>query len=184
MRKVLISAALMASSVAIAAPAAAQWAPQPQPYGYQNGYGNQNGYGYQNNYGAVRSLQSRIQRVHAQIHQLGNARILSRGEFIGLNRQVDQLEARLSYASRRGLNRGEVNDIERGIARLEWNVRRQARDGNRNYGDHHGNQYGYNQYGNGQYGYGQNGYAQNGYDQDREGRDDRYEDDRGTQHDD
>ncbi|MEO5808853.1 MAG: hypothetical protein ABIR51_02075 [Sphingomicrobium sp.] len=180
MRKFLISAALLGSGVAIASPAAAQWAPQPQAYGYQNGY--QNGYGYQNNYGAVRSYQARIQRAHQQIHQLGNSRRLSRGEFMQLNRQVDQLEARLSYAARRGLNRGEAYNIERGLAQLERNIQRQASYGY-GYNDHHGNQYGYNQYGNGQYGY-QNGYAQIRNDQDRDGRDDRYEDDRGSEHDD
>ena len=44
MRKFLISAALMASTVAIAAPAAAQWAPPAYGYGQQP-YGN--AYGYQ-----------------------------------------------------------------------------------------------------------------------------------------
>ena len=46
MRKFLISAALMASTVAVAAPASAQWYPQ--------------GYGYNYNYGQVRRLQVRI----------------------------------------------------------------------------------------------------------------------------
>ena len=166
MRKVLISAALLASTLTVAAPAAAQWAPPPQSYGYQNGYANQN------NYGAVRSYQARIQRAHQQIHQLGRARVLSRTEFARLNRDVDHIEARLRYASRRGLDRNEAYGIERGIARLERTIQREARDRNGVYGDHHTNQYGYNQYG------------QNSYDRDRDGRDDRYEDDRGGDHDD
>jgi len=56
MRKFVISLAAAGAAFVAAAPAAAQYYPQPQPYGYGAPYGN--AYGY-NNYGRVRSLQAR-----------------------------------------------------------------------------------------------------------------------------
>ncbi len=71
MRKFLVSAALLASTIAVAVPAAAQWAP-PAPQGY--------GYGYQGNYGQVRRLEARIDQIRRQIHQLDRRNILSERE--------------------------------------------------------------------------------------------------------
>jgi len=164
MVKFLIPAALLASTIAVAAPAAAQWA-QPMPQGYAYGYNNQG------NRGLERAYAQRINRLHQQIHQLGERRQLSRSEFLRLNRAVDVLENRLARASYRGLGRQEAYAIERDIARLERNIYREARDG-RNRDHHSQSQYGYNSYG-----------SQQGYDRDRDGRDDRYEDDRGRDHD-
>ncbi len=170
MTRFLIPAALLASTIAVAAPAAAQWA-QPIPQGYAYGYNN-----YQGSRGLTRAYAQRINRLHQQIHRLGERRQLSRSEFLRLNRDVDVIENRLQRASYRGLNRQEAYVIERDIARLERSIYREARDGNRYGGHHAGSQYGYSQYGN-QYG------NQYGYDRDRDGRDDRYEDDRGYDHD-
>jgi len=162
MVKFLVPAALLASTIAVAAPAAAQWA-QPIPQGYAYGYNNNQG-----SRGLARAYAQRINRLHQQIHRLGERRQLSRSEFLRLNRSVDVIENRLARASYRGLNRQEAYVIERDIARLERAIYREARDG-RGYRDHHSQpQYGYSQY---------------GYDRDRDGRDDRYEDDRGTRHD-
>ncbi|MDQ3080518.1 MAG: hypothetical protein M3R03_11050 [Pseudomonadota bacterium] len=162
MRKLLIPAAILASTLAAAAPAAAQWA---QPQG--------NAYGYQNNRGIARSYEVRINRLHQRIHRLGERGQLSRSEFSRLNRAVDVLENRLSRASYRGLNRQEAYQIERDLARLERAIYRDARDG-RGFRDHHSRaQNGYGQYGNDQF----------RNDRDRDGRDDRYEDDRGRDHD-
>lgn len=158
MRKVLVSAALLASTVAIAAPAAAQWAPPAYGYGQPQGYA----YGYHNNYGQVRRLQVRIDHIQRQINRLDRRNILSEREAARLRYESRNIEQRLRYAARNGLNGRERYQIERGIARLERHVHREARDGNR--------------WGN----YGNNGY---GYDHDRDGRDDRYEDDRGRDHD-
>jgi hypothetical protein len=160
MRKFLISAALMASTVSIAAPAAAQWAPPAYGYGQQP-YGN--AYGY-NNYGQVRRLQVRIDQIQRRIVQLDRRNILSNREAARLRNESRTIEQRLRYAARNGLNGRERYDVERRIARLESHVYREARDGNR-----YGGNYGYN-----------NGYN---YDRDRDGRDDRYEDDRGRDHD-
>lgn len=162
MRKFLISAALTASTVAVAAPAAAQWYPQQPAYGYgQQPYGN--AYGY-NNYGQVRRLQVRIDQLQRQIVQLDRRNILSNREASRLRNESRNLEQRLRYAARNGLNGREGYDIERGIQRLEIRIQREARDGNRWRDDR----------------YGRGGY---GYDRDRDGLDDRYERDRGTNYD-
>jgi len=153
MRKVLISAILAASTVAIAAPAAAQNY-QPQygaPYG--NAYG-------QNNRGQVRVLQVRVNQLEQQIRQLDRRNILSDREANRLRYQANMIERQLRAASYNGLNRSEYRSIELRLARLEQNIRHQATDGNR-------------------YGNRNDGYS----DRDRDGRNDRYEDDRGYDHD-
>ncbi len=166
MRKFLIPAAILVSTVAAVAPAAAQWA-QPVPQGY--------GYGYQGNRGVTRAYEMRINRLHQRIHRLGERSQLSRGEFLRLNRAVDVLQNRLSRASYRGLNRQEAYQIERDLARLERAIYRDVRDG-RGFRDHHSRaQNGFGQDGNDQF--------RHGRDRDRDGRDDRFEDDRGRDHD-
>jgi len=158
MRKLLISAALAASTIAIAAPAAAQWAPPP-PQGY--------GYGYHDGYGQVRRLQVRIDQLQRQIARLDSRDILSEREAARLRNESRDLERRLRYAARYGLNGRERYGIERGIQRLEIRIQREARDGNR-----------YRGYGGGYY-------DRDGYrDRDRDGRNDYYERDRGYDHDD
>ena len=164
MRKFLISAALMASTVAVAAPAAAQWYPQQPAYGYgQQPYGN--AYGY-NNYGQVRRLQVRIDQIQRQIVRLDRRNILSNREAGRLRAESRNLEQRLRYVGRNGLSGREGYDIERRIQQLEYRSQREARDGNNWRGDRYGN----------------NGYG-NSYDRDRDGLDDRYERDRGTNYD-
>jgi TolA-binding protein len=121
MRKVLMSAVLAASTLAMAAPAAAQYG-QPQ-------YGN--AYGRTNNYGQVRSLMVRINNLQRQISQLDRRNIVSDREANRLQSQANQIERQLSRASRNGLNSYEARDIQLRIARLEQNIRHQATDGNR-----------------------------------------------------
>ena len=157
MRKFVISAALLASTVAVGAPASAQWYP-PQPQGYA--------YGYNNNYGQVRRLQVRIDQIQRQIRQLDRRNVLSNREARRLSDEARSLEYRLRQLGYNGLNGRERYDIERRIARLEQHVYREARDGNNWRND---------RYGRGGYGY--------NYDRDRDGLDDRYERDRGTNYD-
>ena len=169
MRKLLISTILAASTLAIAAPAAAQWTlSYGNQYGsqYGNHYGAQygNAYGYNNNRGSVRVLQVRINQLERQIGQLDRRNILSDREARRLRYEANVIERQLRQASYNGLNRYEHQSIHARIARLEQNIRRQANDGNR---------YSSRSYG---------GYV-NPYDRDRDGRDDRYEDDRGYDHD-
>lgn len=153
MRKFVISAAVAASTLVAAAPAAAQWYP-PQPQGY--------GYGYYGNHGQLRAYQVRIDRVHQRLHRMEGR--LSRSEFVRLNRDVDRLNQRLRRAAYGGIGPQEAYDLDRRIVRLERAIYREARDGN-GYGHHHG--------------YYQSGWN----DRDRDGLDDRYERDHGTNYD-
>ncbi|WP_294120364.1 hypothetical protein [Sphingomonas sp.] len=170
MRKFIIAAALAASTLTAAAPAAAQYYPQPQGYGYNGGY---NGNGYNNNYGQVRRLQARIDQLQHQISWLDRRDILSEREAHRLREESRGLEYRLQRAARYSLNSRERYDIERGIQRLEYRIQREARDGNRydrrwSYNDNRDHW----------------GDRDNWRDHDRDGRNDRYEDDQGQDHDD
>jgi predicted RNase H-like nuclease (RuvC/YqgF family) len=161
MRKFVIAAALAASALTAAAPAAAQYYPQPQG----------NAYGYDNR-GQVRRLDARIDALQRQINNLDRRDILSEREASQLRYESRNLEQRLRYASRNGLNGRERYDIERGIQRLEYRIQREARDGNR---------YGRWQYADNRDHWGD---RDNWRDHDRDGRNDRYEDDQGRDHDD
>jgi hypothetical protein len=153
MRKFVIAAALAATALTAAAPAAAQWYP-PQPQG--------NAYGYNNNWGQVRRLQARVDQLQRQIARLDSRDILSEREAARLRNDSREIEQRLRSAARNGLNGNEAYSIERRIQRLEVRIQREARDGNR---------------------YGNYGYNAGWSDRDRDGLDDRYERDRGTNYD-
>lgn len=173
MRKFLISAALLGTTVAFAAPAAAQWAP-PQPQGYA--------YGYHNNYGQVRRLEVRIQQVRQQIRRLDRRNMLSNREARRLEGEARSLQYQVRQMGYNGLNQRERYVIERRIARLERHVWREANDGNRRYGQ---NQYGYGYNGTNDYDRdGVNDRYDRRIDRDRDGRDDRREDDGGRDSDD
>ena len=169
MRKVLVILAA-GTALAAAAPAAAQYYPQPQ---YGAPYGN--AYGY-NNYGQVRQLQARIDNVERQIRYLDRRNVMRDDRADRLRMEANGIERRLHMAMRNGLNPYEANELNMRIARLEQRVQYSVR--NRGYG------YGYNNRGYNN-GYGYNGYNDGRYrDRDRDGRDDRYEDDQGRDHDD
>ena len=150
MRKIVLSIAAAGAALIAASPAAAQYYPQPQPYGY-NGYNN--GFGY-NNFGQVRALQARIDRVEWQINRLDRYNRIGDGRADRLRFEANQLERQLRYSARNGLNPWEARDIEVRVARLEQRVQYSLAGG-------------YGGYGNGYNGY--------GYDRDRDGRDDRWE---------
>jgi len=159
MRIFLIPATMLAATLAMAVPAAAQWAPNGNAYGY-------------NNAGQGRRLEARIDNLRRQIAQLDRRNILSNREARRLDAEARNIEYRFRELRQDGIDRRERYMIESRIARLEQNIRYQASDGDRRYADNN------NGYGNG---YNDNGY--NNYDRDRDGRDDRYEDDRGRDHD-
>ena len=167
MRTFILTLATAASALAIASPAAAQYYPQPQaPYGNQYGAPYGNAYGYNQGYhhqGHARMLDARIDQLQREIRRLDARNIISEREADRLKQQSRELEARLRYVSRNGFTAQEANNIERGIARLEQRIRRDAFDRNGRYGNQ----------------WGQNSWS----DRDRDGRDDRYEDDRGRDHD-
>ena len=168
MRTLILSIATAASALAIASPAAAQYYPQPQaPYGAP--YGNAYGYHHQ---GHARMLDARIDQLQREIRRLDARNIISDREADRLKQQSRELEARLRFAARNGFTAQEANYIERGIARLEQRIRRDAFDRDGRYG----NQWGNNQWGN------NGGWSDRDRDG-RDGRDDRYEDDQGRDHD-
>ncbi|MEO8618862.1 MAG: hypothetical protein ABI412_05820 [Sphingomicrobium sp.] len=123
MRKFMISAAVAVSATAMAAPAAAQYAPVRPAPGYNH-----------NNYGQVRVLQARVDRAQREIRNLDRRNILSNREARSLNREASSLEYRLRMLARNGLNWNESRDINNRIVRLERNIYRQATDGNRRLG--------------------------------------------------
>lgn len=163
MRKFIMSAVLAASTVAIAAPAVAQWAP-PAPQGYA--------YGYNNNQGQVRRLEVRLQRIIRQIRVLDQRNALSNREARRLEQEARNLQYRIRQLGYNGLSQRERYDIEMRINRLEQRIFRDVRDGNRYPG---GGYYG----GRDRDRDGVNDRYDDRIDRDRDGRDDRREDDRG-----
>ena len=148
MRKIILGIAVAGAALIAAAPASAQYYPQP----YGNGYGY-NGYGY-NNFGQVRALQARIDAVERQIRFLDRRDVVGDDRADRLRFEAREIERKLRWSARNGLNPYEARDINVRIARLEQRV---------------------------QYSVARNGYGY--YDRDRDGRDDRYEHDRGRRHD-
>lgn len=131
MRKFLISAAIAAGAMTIAAPAAAQWAPPPPAYGGPHGAPYGHAYGYHNNHGQFRSLQVRIDRLQREIRRLDQRNIISRREAARLMDDSRDLERRLMRSARNGLNFNEVRAVEVRLFRLEQRLAYAARDGRR-----------------------------------------------------
>jgi hypothetical protein len=128
MRKFLIPIAAAASMLAVAAPAAAQWAPpvyQYNPYNYGNGFRGMN---------FARSMQSRVERIRADIRTMAMRRILSVREARSLDNQARSLQHRIFRASRNGIRAGEARSLENQIFNLQRRVAREANDWNNRYG--------------------------------------------------
>ena len=124
MRKFLIPIVAAASTLAIAAPAAAQWAPPVynyQPYNYGRGW---------NFHEYARSMEMRVQRVRNDIRQLQARRILSWQEARSLENQAADIQRRIYRKSRNGIQPGEARQLENQIRNLEYRVSREARDWN------------------------------------------------------
>lgn len=162
MVKFLVSAALLASTVAVAAPATAQWAP-PSPQGYAYGY---------NNYGQIRRLEARVQQIRRQIERLDRRNMLSNREARRLSEEARDLDRRINMLARNGFSQRDRYEIETRLARLEQRLYRDVRDGrrydDRRYDDRDDRRDRDRYYG-----------ADRDHDRDRDGRDDRYEDDGG-----
>ena len=167
MRNVIFALAAAGSALVAATPAAAQYFPQPQGYGYGQGY----------HYGQVRALQARVDRLQRSIERLDRRDALRERTARRLREETREVERRLRFAARNGLNPYEANGIERRVAHLEDRVRsatgrRWDRYDNDN---RHGGYNGHDGYNSQQAYYG---------DRDRNGREDRYEDDRRRDRDD
>ena len=160
MRTLILTLATAAAGLAIAAPASAQYYPQPRaPYG--NAYGYNQGFHHP---GHAKALDARIDGLQRDIRRLDSRNIISKREANRLTQQSRALEARLARVARNGFTARESIQIERGIAQLELRIRREMADRNGRYGNQWGNNSGWS-------------------DRDRDGRNDRYEDDRGRRHD-
>ena len=155
-RKIIVGAAMAASALTAAAPAAAQYYPaRPQSqYGqpvYNQGYG-------QNGWGQGRALIARVEQVRQQIRVLDRRNILSEREAQRFDMEAQQLRQRVRQLSSGGINQNERYDVERRIQRLEQRVAYNANDRNGRY-DGRGTGFG-----------GNNGYQnQDGRWQDRDG---------------
>ncbi len=134
MRKLLISVIAAASTMGIAAPASAQWAPpvyRYQPYNYNSGF---------NFHNYARSMQARVQRIRGDIRTMDARRILSNREARSLDNQARNIERRIYQVSRNGIQPYEARNIENQIRNLEVRVSREATDWNNRAG-HRGRRY-------------------------------------------
>jgi hypothetical protein len=125
MRKLMISLAAAGAALVAAGPAAAQYYPQPQPYGYN---------GYNGGWGQVRALQARIDGVERRISWLDRRDRIGDHSADRLRNEADRIEDRLHRAARGGLNPYEMRDIEVRIARLEQRVQYSVANGYGRYG--------------------------------------------------
>jgi hypothetical protein len=124
MRKLVLSLAAAGAALAVASPAAAQFYPQPQPYGYNGGY---------NNFGQVRALKARIDRLQWQIERFKDRSGLRNRDANRLRKEARRIEDRLDRAQRFGLNAYEANDIQMRITQLEQQLRYTAGNGYNGY---------------------------------------------------
>lgn len=124
MRKYLIPIVAAASALAVAAPASAQWSPPVyhyQPYNYGSGFQYRP---------FARAMLQRVQRIRADIRAMQSRHILSWREGQSLERQARNLQNRIYWASRNGIQPNEARRLENQIRNLEWRVQREARDWN------------------------------------------------------
>ncbi len=134
MRRLLISVLAAASTLAIAVPASAQWAPpvyRYQPYNYVQNF---NGHSY------ARAMETRVQRIRGDIRRMDARRVLSNAEARMLDNEARSIQRRIYTASRNGIQPGEARNVENRIRRLEMRVTREATDWNNRYG-HRGRRY-------------------------------------------
>lgn len=131
MRKLLITIATAVSALAVAAPASAQYFPQPRG----NAYGH-------NTHGYMQSLQVRVNRLQSRIERLDSRDRISEREARNLRQEARELERRMYRAARNGLHPQEAQQIEYRLARIEQRLMRDANDGRRSWGNN-----GYNAYG-------------------------------------
>jgi hypothetical protein len=123
MRKILISA-LMLSTVVAVAPAAAQ-------YGGHRGdrasvAWNRGGPSRQ----AINQLLRDLNRVESRIQLSAQRHVISQREAMGLRRQANQIERRLNLAGRNGISGREFASLRVQVNRLEQRVRFERRDRN------------------------------------------------------
>jgi hypothetical protein len=120
----MITIAAAASALTLAAPASAQWAPpvyRYQPYNYGSGF---------RYHAFAQTMEQRVQRIRNDIRTMGARRILGFGEARALDNQARNLQRRIFFASRNGIQPGEARALENQIRHLEFRVQREATDRN------------------------------------------------------
>jgi len=133
MHKFVITLAAAGSALAFASPAAAQYYPSQQSYGY--GYAN-------NNYAArIHEIGRRIERLNRQIQDLGRADIINAREERSLSLESRDLGYQLQAAGRNGFDFREQQFIETRLASLEQRVQSVSAYGNRGRYNNNGDQY-------------------------------------------
>ncbi|HEX8262849.1 MAG TPA: hypothetical protein VF547_08245 [Allosphingosinicella sp.] len=119
MRKILMSA-LMLSTVVAVAPAAAQ-------YGHRDrGHHEWNRGGPSRQ--AINELLRDLRRAENGIERSVQRRVISPREAIGLRREANRIERRLSLAGRDGISHREFASLRMQVNRLQQRLRMERRD--------------------------------------------------------
>lgn len=131
MHKLAIIVGAATAGIAFAAPASAQYYPQPA-YGYGQGYA-QPAYGYGHNYGqraygynsggSVQYLDSRIAGLRSHINAMAVRGQLRHSRARSLDRQAFNLQRSIRSSGWNGVNGYERRSLEQRVARLEQQVR-------------------------------------------------------------
>lgn len=132
LRKAMLPALVATAALAATTPALAQsfsisiGSPGYQQgygygYGYGNGYGQRYGQGYGNAYG--RDLQYRAAALNNHIERLAYSGRLSRGEARNLSAAMNQYRNLEWRYARNGLSSREARDLDARLDRIEYRLR-------------------------------------------------------------
>lgn len=149
MRKYLISLAALASAVAVASPAAAQYYGGSPAYGYdrqgygydRQGYGNYRG-GYESRH-LIAANRQRMAQIHGEIESAAARGMLSPSEAARLHRRASQFDRELRMLERGGMTGQEGAIFDARADRLAQEVRARTGYG---YGYGYNDDYGYDPY--------------------------------------
>jgi hypothetical protein len=119
MRRFLVSLAAAGAALVAAAPAVAQWGPQPvyAPRAY--------GYGY-NNVAIAQGLEARVAGIRAQVRDLGARGLIRWNKARNLDREAFNLQRQIHASAWHGLSPGESYSLDNRIRRLEYRVQTAA----------------------------------------------------------
>jgi len=118
MRKVLISLAVAASALTVAAPASAQY---QQPYNNGHRYHDQR----------TQAFMYRIDSFRNDIRQFDREGRLSNREAARLDRELMQIRNQVMYSAQNGMSSRENRLYDDRLDRLRSQMRAEMRDGNR-----------------------------------------------------
>jgi hypothetical protein len=131
MRKLLVSIAAAGTLMAVASPAAAQW--------HRPNYNR--GYGYNVDNGTRVQLERDVQGLVYSRDNLARSGRLTGAEARNIDQDINWLQRSINVASRGGISRGQVPELQNRIYRVRQELRRYSDyDGNR--GRYRTNRYG------------------------------------------